>query len=634
MKELNARQVSIADRFWSPRLEVNATSAIFHQWRQLEESRCIDNFRIAAKEKDGFREGWFFADSDAYKWLDAASRIYALHPQPKLASLMDSLISLLARAQMDDGYLFTYNQIHFPDQRWINLQIEHELYCIGHLIEAGVSHFEATGRRDLLNVCIKAADLLVRDFMDASNDKTCGHEEIELALVRLYRVTQNQEYLELARRFVERRGRASFFPLRLWRQFKSHDQRKTYVNHLREQYMAEHPEHQAFHLPGGNFAKKPRFSRERWYASALRGLYAQQHAPIRQQTVPEGHAVRFGYLETAAAMLCRARPDDQLLQTMCQTWEHMVTRRMYVTGGLGAEPSFEGFGKDYELDSEYAYNETCASLASLFWNWEMALLTSESRYSDLFEWQLYNATNVGMGQGGDTYLYNNPLKVQHGVTRQGWYAVPCCPSNLSRTFADLGKYIYSHDDNNIWIHQYIGNETTVNGVKIKIESDLPWNGKVRLYFKPQAHREITVHLRRPSWTMDSSGASTASGYDPRIASYTTTLLTRDEKIQLNLDMDIKLRRAHPKVKRHRGKVTVTRGPLVYCLESVDNPDINIFKAKLDPASLREEFVPNLMGGCVVIHAQTTRRKPLKFIPYFLWGNRGESQMTVWVNSKK
>ena len=219
MKELSARQVKLNDTFWSPRLKINATNAIFHQWSQLEATRCIDNFRLAAGERDGFREGWFFADSDAYKWLDAASRIFALHPQPKLASLMDSFISLLARAQMEDGYIFTYNQIHFPGQRWVNLQVEHELYCHGHLIEAGVSHFEATGRRDLLDICIKAADLLVRDFLNASADKTCGHEEIELALIRLYRVTEHGDYLELARQFLERRGRIPFFSIHLLREF-------------------------------------------------------------------------------------------------------------------------------------------------------------------------------------------------------------------------------------------------------------------------------------------------------------------------------------------------------------------------------------------------------------------------------
>ena len=189
MQELTTRQVQINDRFWSPCLAVNAEHAIFHQWQQLEATRCIDNFRSAAGEKEGFREGYFFADSDAYKWLDAASRIYALRPQPRLASLIDAFSALVGRAQMADGYLFTYNQIHFPGQRWVNLQIEHELYCLGHLIEAGVSHYEATGHLVLLDLCVKAADLLVRDFLNAANDKTCGHEEIELALVRLYRVT-------------------------------------------------------------------------------------------------------------------------------------------------------------------------------------------------------------------------------------------------------------------------------------------------------------------------------------------------------------------------------------------------------------------------------------------------------------
>ena len=477
MKELTARQVRVRDSFWSPRLTVNAEKAIFHQWRQLEATRCIDNFRIAAGEKDGFREGFFFSDSDAYKWLDAASRIYALQADPELASLMDALIALLARAQMADGYLFTYNQIHFPNQRWVNLQIEHELYCHGHFIEAGVSHFEATGRRELLDFCLKSADLLVHDFLNASNDKTCGHEEIEIALVRLYRTTGKEEYLKLARQFVERRGRIPFFPLHFWHQFRNYNRRKLHVKEQRKSYIAEHPEHASFRLPGDNYTKKVHFSRLRRYFNEFLGFYAQQHAPIRKQTAPVGHSVRFGYLETALAMILRAQSefspqrvktksfsfeslvpfvfkkessDETLLSTLERAWERMVTRRMYITGGLGAAPEIEGFGGDYELDPEYAYAETCASIASLLWNWEMALITKKAQYSDLFEWQLYNATNVGMGSNGDSYLYNNPLSVQHGVTRKEWYVVPCCPSNLSRMFADLGKYIYSFDENNIW----------------------------------------------------------------------------------------------------------------------------------------------------------------------------------------
>ena len=678
MNELTARQVKINDPFWAPRLEVNAAKAILHQWKQLEDTRCIENFRIAAGEKDGFREGWFFADSDAYKWLDAASRIYALHPDLELASVMDSFISLIARTQTGDGYIFTYNQIHFPGQHWVNLQVEHELYCHGHLIEAGVSHYEATGRRDLLDICIKAADLLVRDFMDASTDKTCGHEEIEIALIRLYRVTKNENYLELARRFLERRGRIPFFPVHLLQQFKSFKRRKAHVSDLRKAYIEEHPEHASFRLPGDNYTPKPRFSRARWYLNALRGYYAQQHAPIRKQTVPVGHSVRFGYLETAIAMLCRKKPDESLLFAMEQAWERMVTRRMYITGGLGAVPGLEGFGNDYELDPEYAYAETCASLASLFWNWEMALLTKKARYSDLFEWQLYNATNVGMGQNGDTYLYNNPLEAHGGVMRQGWFVVPCCPSNLSRTFADLGKYIYSYDDNDIWIHQYISNETTINGVQIRIESELPWNGKVLIHIDPPENQKFKLHLRMPSTNSfdivrvnetafheiitnrgyDISSLSETDRqilmafhsetekairyieenrkvrtYDPRCSYFDALdqLWSPNDSLELKFDMSIQLRRAHPKVNGHAGKVAITRGPLVYCLESVDNPGVDIFTAQLDPASLRDEFVPDLLGGCVVIHGRTTDGKPLKFIPYFLWANRGESQMKVWVN---
>ena len=629
MRELPIRQVRIADPFWSPRLTVNATRAIFHQWQQLEDTRCIDNFRIACGEKDGFREGWFFADSDAYKWLDAASRILALHSDPKLVSLTDSLISLIARTQTNDGYIFTYNQIHFSNQRWVNLQVEHELYCHGHLIEAGVSHFEATGRRDLLDICIKAADLLVRDFLNASNDKTCGHEEIELALIRLYRVTKNDNYLELARQFIERRGRNPLYGLHWWWERKNFEKRKAHIDQMRQAYIANHPDYAAFRLPGNNYSKMPSFHRQRWLINALAGLYAQQHAPIRKQTSPVGHSVRFGYLETAVAMLCREKLDNSLLSAMEQAWERMVTRRMYITGGLGAVPGLEGFGNDFELNPEYAYAETCASLASLFWNWEMALLTENARYSDLFEWQLYNATNVGMGQHGDTYLYNNPLEVHHGVTRQGWYVVPCCPSNLSRTFADLGKYIHSCDESNIWIHQYIGSETTINDAKIKIESELPWNGKVKIHVKSETQKEFTLHVRKPSWTMNSSS------YDPRVANYESVsrIWPADgETLEFNFDTAIKLLHVHPNVQGHAGKATVTRGPIVYCLENVDNPDVDIFTAQLDPTSLNDEFVSDLLGGCVVIHARTTDGRPLKFIPYFLWANRGESQMTVWVNA--
>ena len=386
MNELTLRQVKITDAFWSPRLAVNARQAIFHQWHELEKSGCLDNFRLVIGDTAGFREGRYFADSDAYKWLDAAARIYATAPDAQLKSLMDASIDLFGRAQTSDGYLFTYNQLHFPGQRWIALQVEHELYCHGHLIEAGVSHFEATGEASALSLAIKSADLLVRDFLNAGPEKTSGHEEIELALLRLHGVTQTEAYLGLARQFLERRGHISLFPIKLAGEFRHSNDRKEIVRRQRESYAAAHPEYAVSRLPPDNFARQPRFSTVRWYINALRGRYAQQHAPIRQQTTPVGHAVRFGYLETAIAMLHRLRPDDTLLSALEQAWEHMIARRMYVTGGLGAVPGLEGFGRDYELDPEYAYAETCAALAGLFWNWEMALITKQARYSDLFEW--------------------------------------------------------------------------------------------------------------------------------------------------------------------------------------------------------------------------------------------------------
>lgn len=651
MDKLFPTQVTIEDPFWSPRRQVNASRAIFHQWAQLEASGCIANFRIAAGEQDGWREGWFFADSDAYKWLDAASRIYRDAADPRLAGVMDDFIALLGRAQQPDGYLFTYNQIHFPGVRWANLQIEHELYCHGHLIEAGVSHSEATGRTDLLAIARKAADLLLRDFLGAGPERTPGHEEIELALLRLYRATGHAPYRELARHFLAQRGRTRLFGLKLLRQMRSVAARSRQVTAGRRDYLAAHPDYVPYRVPPGNAAPHPRGAHLRWLASALSGKYFQQHTPVGQQT-PVGHAVRFGYLQTAIAMLARADGDASLLPALEAAWARMVTRRMYVTGGLGALPALEGFGRDFELDPAYAYAETCAALASIFWNWEMALLTGEARYSDLLEWQLYNAAAVGMGLTGDAYFYNNPLACRGGVARQPWYAVPCCPSNLSRTWADLGKYIYSVDGEGLAIHQWIGNRARLDlGVPVAVEivSGLPWDGEIVVRLAPARPAEFTVRLRIPSWaagwasilvngepaappTRPQLSNQAAGGFDPRLAAWAAVLRrwAPGDEIRLAFELPIMLRRAEPCVRGHAGKIALTRGPLVYCLESPDNPGLDLFTAQVDPASLRAEPVPDLLGGIVTLQGQTTTGRPVVAIPYALWGNRGPSQMAVWV----
>jgi len=659
MSSPQAPRVQINAGFWQERRRVNAVQAIFHQWEQLEASGCIDNFRIAAGEKEGFREGWFFADSDAYKWLEAAARISASQPDRQLSEIMDGFIGLLERAQTPDGYLFTYNQIHFPQVRWSNLQIEHELYCHGHLIEAGVSHFETGGEKRLLAIARKAADRIVTDFRGKGPLHTPGHEEIEIALLRLYQLTQAEAYLEIATQFLEQRGRARFFGLAVLRQNGSVQRRASQVAERRQEYLRTHPEHTAFELPPNNQAVKPRFTDLRWKLNALNGKYFQQHAPLRAQTTPVGHAVRFAYLQTAAAMLSRLSSERSLLPALEQAWERMVVRRMYLTGGIGSLPGLEGFGRDFELDPESAYAETCAALGCMFWNWEMSRLTGQARYSDLFERQLYNAAAVGMGLDGRSYLYNNPLLCRGGVQRQPWFAIPCCPSNLSRTWADLPNRIYLPHAGTIDVLQYISSRAVLgldeSTLTIEQRSGLPWNGKVTLQIECAAPTEFALRLRRPSWSAAmvlavngqpqslpeipaAPGEATACGYDPRRSDWIILERTwsAGDRIEIEFGMEAQARPASPELIRknpgaYRDKLAVTRGPLVYCLESIDQPGLDLFSLRLNPHSLQAADAPDLLGGITTIQAQTRQGQPLIFIPYYLWANRGPTQMTVYVN---
>ncbi len=650
MNDLPQSKISVRDGFWTPRLERNATVSIFQQWEWLERTGCIENFRLAAGEKAGFREGYFFADSDAYRWLDAASRIYASYPSDRLKGLMDGLVALLGRAQEEDGYLYTYNQLHFPGVRWHNLQIEHELYCHGHLIEAGVSHFAATGERSMLDIAVKAADLLVREFSEAGPESTPGHEEVEIALARLYEVTGNRSYLNLAVHFVEQRGRMGLFFYRLLREYVSHLRRERRVKKAWKAYVRAHPEHlERFRLPEENVAPRPWYAPFRWYLDTLSGKYFQQHKPVSEQRWAEGHAVRFLYLETAVAMLQRIRGGGRPAAPLAEAWEHMVTKRMYVTGGLGSNPATEGFGADYELDPWYAYAESCAAVGSIFWNREMLRLTREARYADLIEWQLYNAALVGMGEGGASYFYNNPLASDGRFGRKPWYRCSCCPSNLSRMFADLGRYVYGWDDESLWVHQYVGNASEVPGFGVvRMWSGFPWRGEMEIVLTPPSPREFALKLRVPGWsgppriTVNGSSVdvpsskrtfpATASGYDPRYGRYVSIRRrwVAGDVVKATFPMDIRVRTTHPRVKATRGMVAVSRGPLVYCLESVDNPGVDVFGVRLDPESLRAEFDEGLFGGTVVLRGRSTDGLPLTFIPYFLWGNRGNSKMTVYV----
>jgi DUF1680 family protein len=659
MDEIPANKVAFQDGFWGPRLEMNATKAIDHQWNQLEKTGCIQNFRLIADRIEGFREGFFFADSDAYKWLDAASRVYACYPYPSLKERMDSFINLICRTQTPDGYIYTYNQFFTPEVRWRNLQIEHELYCHGHLIEAGVSHYEATGERSLLEVAIKAANLLVRDFSNDGPTGTPGHQEIEIALIRLAKVTQDHRYVELAEHFIEQRGRIKPFLTHILAENRDHNDRTRKIEEAHKAYIASHPEHKVrFQLPSDNVTIKPRWGKQRWFASMASGKYFQQHAPIRKQTIPVGHAVRFAYQQTAVAMLYQERRDPTLLSSLEAAWDHLIMRRMYVTGGTGALPNIEGFGRDFELDPLYSYSETCAALGNILWNWEMTRITGNPKYADLTEWQLYNAASVGLGQDGTSYLYNNPLSSQGAITRQSWFKCPCCPSNISRIWADLGRYLYSFEENAVWVHQYVGNQTwhdpSSRGKRfgIKMESMMPWQGKVRIELAMDSATTFTLHLRVPSWSdavfLKVNGkplafdplkipvhSITACGYDPRTSWYLPVQQSWSggDVIELDFGMDFHIRATHPRVRATRGQAALTRGPLVYCLESTDNPGVDIFNVEIDPESLQAEHEDDLFNGITVLKGNAKDGSPLIFIPYFLWSNRGNSQMAVYVRTR-
>lgn len=641
---MNEIRSSITAGFWKQRREVNARQAIFHQWQQLERTGCIDNFRILAEGKPVVRRGWFFADSDAYKWLEAAARILPVYPNQELTNLVNAFIELIGKAQEPDGYLYTFNQIHFPGLRWVNLQIEHELYCFGHLIEAGVTHFEATGKEDLLDIVCMATDRIVEDFSGKGPGATPGHQEVEIALLRLYEVTGENDYLEMAHQFLDMRGRDKGFAFNILRQSISNGRRVAQAEAHSETHAAEED---LPSLPPMNHAKKPPLIKARWVMNALAGKLLQQHKPVRKQTVPVGHAVRFAYQMTAAAMYDRLTGDTVYESALEESWQRMVARRMYITGGIGALPEIEGFGRDFELDPNFAYAETCAALGSLFWNREMAGLTGEARFSDLFEWQLYNAALVGFGQDGRTYFYNNPLAADGGIERRPWYQVPCCPSNLSRTIAGLEEDILTASGDSIELQQYISSwhhlQFDQHEVLLAIESRLPWYGDVQIKIQPVTNREVQLRLRVPSWSAKTEillngeviktfAADQAERLDPTRASWFALdrAWQQDDQITLKFDMTPHLLRAHPKVRSVRGKAAVACGPLVYCLESCDNPGVDIFNIVLGPDKITSRIDPNMLGGIRIIMGKTIQGQPITFIPYFLWGNRGKSAMTVFV----
>ncbi len=594
---IGADKFDLTGAFWKPKILVNHTNSIPHQYDECERTGRIDNFRYAAGEKDCGHTGAVFNDSDVYKWAEGAAFDLALRPDDKLRSRLDEFIRLVAKSQQPDGYLNTAFMGADAAKRWTNLRDWHELYCGGHMIQGAVAHYRTTGSNTFLDVAVKWADCVRRQFGRSARKGVCGHPEIEMALVELYRVTGNSDYLDQASLFIERRGRA---------------------------------------------------------ASTLMFLSVlQDHKPIRKQTEMTGHAVRQLYLLSGIADVYAETGDDTLLPVLDKQWHNFTERKMYVTGGAGSRYDGESFGDDYELPNRTAYCETCAAIASFMWNWRMLNLTAEARFADTMETTLYNGLISGVSLDGYNYFYTNPLEhdgknpegMQLGLnkrTSKHWDGCACCPPNMARTLAQLPSYFHGLSADSLYIHHYAGGIAQVNvaGANVRVEqiTDYPWSGNIRLVITPDRPVSFRLFLRVPGWTDGASVSLNGAPLNPPATKNTYVEIARawspGDSVELSFPMKIRRVTADPKVKDDIGLVALARGPVVYCIESADFPEVDIFDVRLpESAPLEYSFRKELLGGVGVLTGVAlagTDKCDFTAIPYFSWANRDAGKMRVWL----
>lgn len=614
--------VKLTDRFWAPRIEVNRTATLPAEYAMCETTGRIAAFDLKWKRGDP-NPPHIFWDSDVAKWIEAAAYSLAAHPDPELDALLDSVIARIAKAQQRDGYLNTHYIVFERarlDKRWTNLRDNHELYCAGHLIEAAVAHYQATGKRVLLDVMCRYADYIDSVFGRGRGKLRgyCGHEEIELALVKLYHVTGERRYLKLAQYFVDERGRKPHY----------------------------------FDIEARRRGEDPARFRFRTYE------YNQSHIPVREQSVVTGHAVRAMYLYSAMADLAGETGDASLLAACERIWHSVVDERMYLTGGIGPSASNEGFTVAYDLPDETAYAETCAAVGMVFWNHRMLQFDGNGKYADVMERALYNGTISGVSLDGTRFFYENPLASRGDHHRQPWFDCACCPPNIARLIASVGGYFYSTGENSVWAHLYAAGEAEFPdwGITIEQTTDYPWEGKVTLRLTVDEPKRFALHLRIPGWCtkyaleVNQSPISNLRSRNGYVA-ITRTWRTGDTVI-LDLDMPVQLVRAHPNVRQMTGRVAIQRGPVVYCLESTDNPVSPLDRISLPlDMSWRVEHRPELLGGVTVLRgralvddatwrgglyapARPIKRNPVQIVavPYCVWDNRAPGEMRVWFRS--
>jgi len=614
--------VTIDDGFWAPKLEVNRTVTIPHILKENDDTGRVANFEKAAGKKSGPYEGRRFNDTDIYKIIEAASYSLAIVPDPRLSTRLDELVQLIAASQEKDGYLFPARTIDpqhpapgVGPERWIYENGSHELYNAGHLYEAAVAHFEATGKRTLLDIAIRNADLVCRTFGPNGRHAVSGHEEIELALVKLYRVTGNANYLKTAEWLVAERG-------------KLHPDMPPYPDKAFEMYNDR--------------------------------AYKQDQAPVVDQDRAVGHAVRAMYLYEAVTDVAALTDNDAFAKAADRLWQDVVSKRLYLTGGVGARGTTESFGEDYELPNLRAYTETCASVGNDLWNHKMFLLHGDGKYIDLFERILYNGVLAGVSLAGNTFFYQNPLESNGRAKRTEYFEVACCPANLARMLEQLPSLVFAQTPDTIYANLYVGNHADVKlgtrTVKIVEDTRYPWDGDVSLRLEPEGSGAFTVALRIPGWARDQPVASDLyrfvdnGGEKPVITvrgrnaePERVALDVRDgyvrirrnwkrgDTIHLTLPMPARRVVAHAGVKDDEGRIAIQRGPLVYAVEAIDNGGRALDLVVPRGAVLRSRFRPDLLNGVEVISGEGSR--PFVAIPYYAWNNRGQGEMAVWIREK-
>ena len=610
-------QVNVTDNFWKPKIDKVATKTLAACIYQTEVATGrIRNFEKVARKKGEKHEGIFYDDSDVFKALEAMGYSLKTHPSVDMEKKCDEWIDKIAAAQQPDGYLNTFYTLTNLQDRYSDMSM-HEDYNAGHMIEAGVAYFNATGKRKLLDVCIRWADHFDSIFGPSKRHWVTGHQELELALVKLFKVTGNKKYLQLADWLLAERG---------------HRNAKGYTW-------------------------------TDWKDTA----YAQDAVPVKDQKEITGHAVRAMYLYTGAADVATQTGDTGYLKAMRRVWEDVVYRNMYITGGIGSAGSNEGFSKDFDLPNEQAYCETCASVGMVFWNQRMNSLTMNSSYIDILERSLYNGALDGLSLSGDRFFYGNPLASKGQHQRKEWFGTACCPSNIARLVASLGSYIYATTDRSIYVNLFVGSSTNLsiaNGrVNVKMTTNYPWDGKINLQIDPVKKSFFGLYLRIPGWVQGKTYTNglyeyanfKADNYSLKVNGKEVVtkvesgylVIEREWKIgdQVTYDLPMQVNRliSSSDLKFDNNRVAIQRGPIVYCVEGADNDnkawnfilpstvDFEISDQTIldEPIKALSAIVP-VLSVSVDGSSLQTQKKKITAIPYYTWANRGKNEMQVWL----